>query len=241
VRLDIEACHGRAHGGFVTFVVRITFCLTLLWPISAAAQATHDAQLWTQVILTAPIAPQWLVHLEAQPRWSDDVSELNHAIARGAVGRRVAPGVSMWGGYAWIPRTLGPGTRHEQRIWQQVSASLPVVRRWAPSMRLRTEQRFLDGWEDSSHRLRIMGRLVRPLDAAGTWNVATWNEGMITLDDTVGGPWQGFDQNRLFAGLMRRMSSAATIEGGYLWHTTKPPTSARAHAHVGFVWLNVVM
>jgi len=215
--------------------------LACLFAASPAAAQTHDFQLWTQAIVTAPVAPDWLVHLEAQPRWSEDASALNQVIARVALGRRLSPRVSVWGGYAWVPRTLGPGTNHEQRAWQQLSVTLPAAEKWTPSLRLRTEQRFLDGWADNSHRLRMMGRGVRPLDAKGTWNIAVWNEAMVNFDDTTGGPWQGLDQNRLFGGVMRRLNKEATLEGGYLWQTMKAPSAPRAHAHVAFLWLNVVL
>lgn len=211
--------------------------VAVLSATQAAAQASHDSQLWTQVVVTAPVAPDWLVHLEGQPRWSDDVSALNQVIARVALGRRVTSRVTLWGGYARIPRTLGPGTQHEQRAWQQLSATFPTAKGWASSLRLRVEQRFLESWADNSHRVRIMGRLVRPLDRNGSWNLAVSNETMVIVDDTAAGPWQGFDQNRLFAGVMRRLTSEATLEGGYLWQTMKRP----ANAHVVLVWLNVVL
>jgi Protein of unknown function (DUF2490) len=207
----------------------------------ASAQTRHDAQLWMQLIVTPEIAPDWLLHLEAQPRWSEDASELNHVILRGALGRRLGSGVSVWGGYAWIPRTLGPGTRYEHRIWQQVSATWRPLQRWGPSLRVRIEQRFQDGWADSSHRVRVMGRVVRPLDAAGTWNLAMSNEVMLTIDETAAGPHDGVDQNRLFGGVMRRLTPSVSLEGGYLWQTQRPPAQPRFHGHVALLWLNVVM
>lgn len=208
---------------------------------SAAAQSVHDAQLWTQVVVTPHLAPDWMVHLEAQPRWSEDMSELNQVILRTALGRQVTDRISVWGGYAWIPRTLGPGTEHEHRIWEQLSATLPDAGKWTPSIRIRLEQRFLEQWGDSSHRLRMMGRLVRPIDAQRRWLLVGWNELMLTLDDTAPGPWQGVDQNRLFGGLARRFNPKVTLEGGYLWQTLEPPDGVRFNAHVAFVWLNVTL
>lgn len=207
----------------------------------ASAQSVHDAQLWTQVVVTPTVATDWKLHLEVQPRWSEDVSALDQVIVRTAVGRAVSDGVTIWGGYAWIPRTLGPGTEYEQRAWQQLSATFPALGRWAPSLRVRLEQRFLDAWADSSHRLRMMGRTVRPLDDGKQWSVVGWNELMVTFDDTESGPWRGVDQNRLFGGVMRQLTRDATLEGGYLWQTLEPPGERREHNHIVMVLLTVVM
>lgn len=204
------------------------------------ARATHDAQLWVQILATVKVSPDWMVHLEGQPRWSEDAGDLNQVIVRTALGRRLTDRASLWGGYAWVPRTLGPGTRHEQRAWQQLSATLPNAGAWTPSLRIRLEQRFLDGWQDASHRLRVMGRIVRPLNADRSWLLAAWNEALFTVDDTVGGPQAGVDQNRLFAGVARRLSPKATLETGYLWQTMDPAGAApRAHGHTAFAWLNL--
>lgn len=224
----------------VTSVLSLCLLLSPSAARVAASQDTHDSQLWVQILATVKVSPDWMVHLEAQPRWSEDAAELNQVIVRTALGRKLTDRVSLWGGYAWVPRTLGPGTRHEQRAWQQLSAALPAAGAWTPSLRIRLEQRFLDGWEDASHRLRVMGRVVRPLNADRSWSLAAWNEAMFNFDDTVGGPQSGVDQNRLFAGVARRLSPKATVETGYLWQTMDPAGAApRAHAHTAFVWLNL--
>lgn len=201
----------------------------------------HDTQLWTQVVATVSLSDAWLTHLEGQSRWADDITEHDQLIVRTAIGRRLPHRVTLWAGHAWTPRTRGPGTLHEQRLWQQLSATLPAAAGWTPSLRVRLEQRFLDTWADNSHRLRMRGRLVRPIDEKGLWSLALSDELFLTLDDTARGPWQGLDQNRAYGGILRRLSPKATIEGGYLWQTTKPPTSTRTHAHVAVVLVNLTM
>ena len=157
-----------------------------------------------------------------------------------ALGRRLSRRVTVWGGHAWTPRTLESGWAHEQRIWEQLSATFPAVGGWTPSMRIRQEQRFLDSWGDTSHRLRMMGRAVRPVDKEKLWSIVAWNEIMFTLDDTQNGPAQGIDQNRVFAGVLRKLSNHAGFESGYLWRTSDPAGAApRRHDHVLFAWLNL--
>ena len=211
-------------------------CLALSSPL--AAQTRHDAQLWVMFLDTHALSENWRLHLELQPRWSQDMSELDQTLYRWAVGRRINRALTLWGGHVWVPRTLGEGTRHEHRAWQQASITLPTAGKWAPSIRLRNEQRFLDGWADSSHRLRAMLRGVHPI-ADGTWSAVIWDEFMVNYDKTAGGPGQGFDQNRIFAGVLRRLNAKAGLEFGYLLQTPATPTTPTQQNHVGFVWLNL--
>jgi hypothetical protein len=211
----------------------------LLLPVSAAAQDTTDQQLWLQTVLTLRLSENWRLHLEEWPRFSADADGASQVITRTAIGRRLGPRVTIWGGYAWIAKPPGDGVAHEQRIWEQLSATFPSLAQWTPSLRVRLEQRFQDGWADSSHRLRLMGRGVRPIDSRRRWSLVAWDEWLVTLDDTSGGPWQGVDQNRLFGGLLRQISPAIGFEFGYLWVTSNPPTRSRTHTHALSIWLNL--
>lgn len=182
----------------------------------AAAQPNPDRQVWLQALAIGQLSEAWRVHLELQPRFQDDVSELGLTIVRTAIGRRVTPRVTAWVGHAWVPRTLGEGVRHEQRAWQQLSITGPALGRWATTGRVRLEQRWLDPWADASHRLRLMARTQRPIGTAG-FGVYAYDELMLTLDDTARGPASGFDRNRLSAGVSRRVSPAVSFDAGYLW------------------------
>lgn len=213
--------------------------VALFLPSPAAAQDTVDGQFWFLALATVRLSENWRLHLEEQPRWHENASESFQVLTRTALGRRVHDRATLWGGYAWIAKPPGPGVTHEHRLWQQLSASFPTVASWDPSLRLRVEQRFQDTWEGASHRVRLMGRAVRPLDAARRWSAVAWDEFFVTVDDSPRGPWQGVDQNRLFAGLLRQLNPTTGLEFGYLWTTSKPPSAARSHAHVGFVWLNL--
>jgi hypothetical protein len=215
--------------------------LALLVPQGVRAQtslpAVHDTQLWLQGLALVPVGEHWTLHGEIQPRWNEDLSHFDQGILRGAIGRRVGSRVTLWGGYAYTPRWIGGDRLDEQRTWEQASITLPAAGKWAPSLRLRQEQRFLEEWGDASHRFRAMARIVRPLGASG-WSLALWDEYMVTLDDTVGGPRQGFDQNRVFAGALRKLTAEVSLEGGYIWQYL-PSNAVRGvrHGHTAFVWV----
>lgn len=202
------------------------FVFVCLFPALTAAQ---DHQVWTQVTAQGRLSENWRSHIEVQPRWMDDASELGLVIMRTAIGRQITPHLTVWGGYVFEPRTLGPGVRYEQRIWEQLSIAPPTVGGWKPSGRIRLEQRWQDVlWENTSHRLRFQGRMQRPLAAKSPWQFATYDEVMVTLDETRLGPRQGFDRNRVYGGIMRSINSSLTLEAGYIWeHSTLTATASR--------------
>ena len=209
--------------------------------VQDAQPAVHDLQLWTQVVATVNLSDKWLTHHEAQSRWSEDIHaprSVDHP--QRSWPAAVAPRHAL--GRACVGAALA-GDRLEPRAAHLAAALRDVPRRLAHgllSIRIRQEQRFLDSWGDASHRLRMMGRAVRPVDSKKLWSIVAWNEIMFTLDDTQNGPAQGLDQNRVFAGVLRKLSNQAGFESGYLWRTSDPAGAApRRHDHVLFAWLNL--
>ncbi len=203
----------------------------------AWAQPTPDRQVWTQVLAVGQLGDAWKTHVEVQPRFANEASEVGLTIVRTAIGRRVAPRLTAWLGHAWVPRTFGTGVRHEQRTWQQISFAAPAVGRWTPSARLRVEQRWLD-WDGASHRVRLMARTQRPFGTATPWALFAYDEAMFTLDRTPRGPARGVDRNRLSAGVVRKFSSVASSDVGYLWETSQA-LGTRRHDHVLLAVLNL--
>ena len=200
-------------------------------PATVHAQDTSDGQVWVQALAIGQLGDHWRSHVEVQPRWMNDASELGLTIVRTAIGRRVAPRLTAWVGHAWVPRTLGAGVRNEQRLWQQLSYAAPAVACWTPTVRLRVEQRWLQPWDGASHRVRLLACAQRPLGAATPWAVFTYDEAMFTLDHTRRGPARGFDRNRLSAGLVRRFSPVVSSDLGYIWETAAVP-DGRRNGHV---------
>ncbi|MES1255696.1 MAG: DUF2490 domain-containing protein [Acidobacteriota bacterium] len=205
----------------------------LLHPGRASAQDDPDGQAWVQFLALGALGDRWRTHVEVQPRFMEDASELGLTIVRGAVGRVVGPRTTIWGGYAWVPRTLGTGIRHEQRTWQQVQiAPAATAAGWTASLRFRLEQRWLTPWDGASHRLRLLGRGQRPIDKSRRWSLYAYDEVMLTMDDTQQGPSRGFDRNRLSSGLSRRFSPALSTDVGYLWEHAVAADGGRRDDHV---------
>lgn len=222
--------------------VLVFVCLALFFisPTRAAAQGlgTEEFQIWLQALAVGPVSENWRAHLELQPRWFDDASTLGLVIARGAVGRRVLPRATIWGGLAVVSRTFQSPTRHETRVWEQLSLDIPPAGRWALTGRIRVEQRWLDTWADTSHRIRLMLRTQRPLGAS-PWTLAMYNETMVTMDATDFGPRRGYDRNRAYSGLMRRVSPLLTAEFGYIWENSTIFGPLQRNDHIAIGVLNL--
>ncbi len=218
-------------------VAGVALCL-LSGSGQAAAQTDGDRHLWVQGVAVVNAGGPWRLHLEAQPRWFEDVTAPFQMLVRTAAGRQVSPSVSIWAGHGWIAKPPGPGVAHEQRLWEQVSLTLPKAGTVALSARWRQEQRWQAGWNGGSHRTRLMLRAVRPFPG-GAWSTVLWDEAMVTWNSTGRGPVRGFDQNRLFAGVNRRLSPRVTVEGGYLWFALRPAPGVRVDSHVALVTANL--
>lgn len=228
-------------------VSRVSFvlaCLSIgvtLLATPARAQPTPDANVWIQGLALGELSENWRSHLEVQPRWVDGASELGLSIIRVAIGRRVSKRVTVYVGHAWIPRTLGEGVRHEQRIWQQLSLTGPVVAGWALTGRLRVEQRWLEPWDGLSHRGRFMARAQKPVRPGNPWSVWAYDELMLNADDTPQGPARGFDRNRVSAGISRRVSPVVSFDVGYLWEHGVFGADQRRDDHVALGVLYVAL
>lgn len=228
------SCYVRRWPGCVAAAMLVVLCAAR----TAAAQPDGDRHLWVQGVAVVRVSENWRVHLEEQPRWFDDVSAPFQNILRGAVGRQAGRRVSVWAGYGWVAKPPGPGVTHEQRTWQQVLATPPAMGRWTSVVRFRQEQRRQPDWDGTSHRLRAMVRTVRPLGVSG-WSGVLWDEAMVTFNGTGGGPPKGFDQNRLFLGVNRRMSARANVDAGYMWFAVRQPSGQRSDGHVALTAVNL--
>ena len=111
---------------------------------------------------------------------------------------------------------------------------------WTPSARLRVEQRWLEPWQGTSHRVRLLARAQRALGAKSPWGLFAYNEAFFTLDRTPRGPLRGFDRNRLSGGVVHRFLPAVSVDVGYIWETAVVPDGRRDH-HVLVAVLNLSM
>lgn len=148
----------------------------------------------------------WRAWLEYQPRWDIGSLTMYQTVLRPGIGWQSSPEVSLWAGYAWIG-TFRPQWLGEHRFWQQVF--------WTPnshmSIRARIEERlFAHGTE---LRIRNQMRVVWPISVVPAIianelfiNAGAWNRSTAV----------GYDQNRLFVGVLLPLGFGLRVECGYM-------------------------
>ncbi|MEY4667956.1 MAG: hypothetical protein RL518_655 [Pseudomonadota bacterium] len=185
----------------------------------------HDFEAWMATAALVPLdeSKTYQLFVEVQPRLGDDWQRLATAIFRTALVYDPIPSLSVFTGYGWLPTFYNANYyrtyRDEQRLWQQILYKHDL---WNISLqhRLRQEQRWIEDTDGVSNRTRYMLRGSLPLTDAHDFGITVFDEFMVTLNTVEGGPWRGYDRNRLFVGTFWRVGNAH-YEIGYLGEHAK--------------------
>ena len=191
--------------------------LLMLAATPAAAQTTHDEQMWTNLTVQASLSGPLVFFAEVQPRIGDRADGLEQLLLRPAVGWQLSPRLTVYQGYGYVlsPADHGRDLR-EHRSFQQVSWIAGKPWKGELSSRTRLEQRWRNDGDDMGWRLREMVRLEVPVSEPGKIAALGYAEAFIALDDTDWGARKGFDQLRSFVGAEIGMGGKSTMELGYL-------------------------
>lgn len=182
----------------------------------------HDLEQWNTVTLEASVTDRTRVFLEAQPRIADNIRRFDQLILRGGLGRVLIPQgprrpeVIVWQGYAWTP-SFQPKFSDEHRLWQQLQLRHKLGKRLSLDHRTRLEEQFIEDTAPVTFRVRHRLQGVYGLGRDKTWSLVASNEVFANLNNVEPDNPSGFDQNRLFVGVRRRVSKNANLEVGYTW------------------------
>jgi len=181
--------------------------------VQADSTVSQDFRLWTPVYLTFPLSSSFIGYMEVNPRFGDDVSELDQLILRPAVGYKLNDHFSLWQGYAWVGN-YQPSLREENRLYQQL-----LYRRKFSFVKVlsrsRLEERFIDNTDSVAVRARTMLRGDFPLPDAPEWAIVVYDEIFVNVNAVGNGPDSGFDQNRFFLGMNRKFTEHFNMDLGY--------------------------
>jgi hypothetical protein len=187
----------------------------------------HDFSMWNLNQATFPIYKDKVSgYLCALPIFVNDMRDLNPLILRGAVKVNPTEKLSLWAGYDqnsdW---TGGKPQFNEHRLWQQVSYSkkLKEYNRLAFNHRFRVEERMFDDG-DVAIRLRYQLRSTYSLGKNKKWYGAVSNEALFYANNTPGRN-AGFSEDRIYAGIGRKMNDYLTLEIGYQLGMLNRPTN----------------
>jgi len=179
----------------------------------AGSNLNQDFRLWAPVYLNFPISGPVKGYMEANPRFSNDVSDFDQLILRPALGYQLTPTLSLWQGYAWIAN-YEPGYIQEHRLFQQLIYSNKFST-FKLLSRSRLEERWIQHAIGTSVRARTMLRGDFPLPAYPTIAIVAYDEIFVNLNTIRQGPESGFDQNRFFLGINYTISPTFNVDVGY--------------------------
>jgi hypothetical protein len=171
------------------------------------------------VTLEQPVGRRLRAALEIQPRIADDITDISVVRVRPSITLDLPRRVSLTAGYFWSPdfpadNDPSQQTTYEQRVWQQVSYT-QLVKKLTVNHQVRLEQRFIDDVNNTSWRFRYMVRGVYPIPRLPKWSLVAMNEIHVNLNDAQGLP-NGFNQNRVFAGVRYQPNKRVMTEAGYM-------------------------
>jgi hypothetical protein len=219
--------------GAMTRFVPIALVLAGLFAAPpAAAQVTHDAGAWANLTVQGASARPVAWFVELQPRIQDDLGRVDQVIARGALGRTVARGLTLYQGYAHVAMPVRGGRDlNEERLFQQVSWVISGLRRGELSSRFRLEQRWRSDGNDMQLRAREMVRFEYPLGRDDGIRALTSMEGFVVLNSVDWRGRSGFDQLRTFVGAEIPVGGTSTVEAGYMNQIIDQPGGAARVNH----------
>ena len=187
-------------------------CLLLVFCIwQPLWAADNDVGLWATGDYHYDIQDNWLASLAVQARFADDLERLERLLFRPSITFKTRAGIGLTAGYD-AHSVESPRDSIEHRSWQQVAVKQNLGR-IVPFAHIRLEQRYFENVDDISLRLRLNAGVNIPL--RGGFNASLANEVFFTLNETNGGPIDGFDQNRLFAGFSKNLTERLNVRLGY--------------------------
>jgi len=197
-----------------------------------------DGRVWWNVTAQERAGTQspWRWYMEVQGRHRDGLSDFDQLLVRPAVGFDLTSRSSLWVGYGYTPSYPAVGdVVTENRYWQQYLWVAPAVGGVFQS-RARLEERAIERNDKVAWRLREFMRFTRPIARSGALTAVVWDEVFVHLNDTTR-TVQGFDQNRVFAGIGLPAGRRGRFEIGYLNQAINGSRTVdrRHHAVLGFL------
>ena len=188
--------------------------ILLAW--APPALAREDEQLWTGAQATVKLDKKWLVSQEAVARFSRTRGGLYEIEAATMLGFRPAKDVIVAAGYVHNPLFVdGDLVLTERRAREQITFdNVAQIGSGRLSARLRFEQRWRKGVDETGHRVRPFVRFQLPF--LGKTRLGFSNELFVNLNRTPFQGQRGIDRMRNAVVLNIPMSSAVSIESGYL-------------------------
>jgi hypothetical protein len=190
------------------------FCVPLAG-LKADENIDNDLTLWPVASLEFPLYKDKVSgYAYLQPTLTNNLQDLSPVVFRGALVYSLKPNLDLWAGYDRHYSFGDKVTFLENRPWQQVTYN-HKYKKTTLDHRLRLEERFLEGVNDPLLRTRYRLRLTHDVGKNKKWYLAASNELHINLNTVNQTRRAGFSEDRIYAGVGRRLNAWLNLEGGY--------------------------
>jgi hypothetical protein len=183
---------------------------------TASLAVEQDALLWASVTANGALGGGVLFTGDTQARIGSGPQDFRQYVIRAGLGARIAHHVTVHGGYALFRTGSDRRLSTEHRTWQQIGFPVWSRRGLAVVGRTRLEQRFLDGADRVSWRVRQQVRANVPLGRPTEPSLVFASEGFLNLNGPRGAPRAGLDRWRVQAGLSVPLGGGVSLEPAYL-------------------------
>lgn len=179
--------------------------------------ADDDSQQWLTLGARGEIAPRLQIQVESNARFSDDRGGLYQLQGIALLGYELGDGLTAWAGYVQSQEYSSGDLVVERRARQQLT--LDNFAKLGPasfSARLRTEQRWRDGVEDTAWRVRPFLRASIPLGSAASPSLVLSGEAFVNLSTSPFQAQEGLERTRAAAALSIPVAKGVRMDAGYL-------------------------
>ncbi len=227
-------------------IQKITACFWLMSLIALLAQSpslmaqrlhTSNSNGWYMYMGNHPINDKWGIHLEAQLRRNDIVSDGQQLLLRGGINYYLSKQTTATAGYCFVEtypygEFAAKSSFPEHRIWEQLQYKSQLGRVECVN-RLRLEQRFVHSptmQSDStyaagdavySNRFRVLNRFSIPFKGKTiedkSFYLSFYDELFVNFGKKVA--MNIFDQNRAYAAIGYKIPKVGRLELGYMLQT----------------------
>lgn len=196
------------------FSITPVILVTILGFWRSATAADDDTQQWTEAKIRYAVDHQISLSLASRVRFDEGISRAKDLLIRPSVELALIPPFSFGLGYDHI-HPFPSGSSSENRVWQQAGFKFKLgdlsVGNW-----VRVEERFIEDIDGAIVRARYRLHLTHPIGVS-SWTLIGSEEVFVNLNSKGTGPVCGFEQNRLFGGLGRKVGEHLWVEAGYQW------------------------
>jgi hypothetical protein len=222
----------------VEAVLMVLFFVFIGAAVPAAGQTPTDERVWTAVSVQGRLGidSPWRWTSDSLVRARDGAGTLDFLAERVVVTRDLTRQSGVGIGYAYGAGFPDAGSIREHRFVQQYTWSGGVNRR--ASLRSRLEERFVTNHHAMLLRVRQQVRVTWPLAARGGLQGVASEELFVQASSTsLTAP--GFDSNRVFVGVGRKLTARSAVEIGYLNVYSRMGSNRHLRSHIMSATLTV--